>query len=216
MATSVKRAVADRALGPVDHETASQRLSIDLARKAYFPDVNLGVEYIDTAGARMPGMDDSGKDPVMAMVSVNIPLWVEKYAAGVREAEARHWAALRTRTDRENALSGEVKMVLYRYRDAQRKINLYRDTLVPKALESLKATETAFRTGKVTFIDLVDAQRILLEFGLAAERALADQGRQLAQLEMLIGREVPRAAAAPPPDDAGAPTKNKVTEGDVP
>jgi cobalt-zinc-cadmium efflux system outer membrane protein len=196
------------------HEIAGRRKAIDLAKKGYFPDVNLGVDYIDTAGARMPGVDDSGKDPVVAMVSINIPLWVEKYAAGVREAEARHWAALKSRADRENTLSGEVKMVLYRYRDAQRKIGLYRDTLVPKAQESLKATETAFRTGRAAFTDLVDAERILLEFGLASERALADHGQRLAELEMLIGREVPRAAAAPRSGKAGGPTEDGTAEGD--
>ncbi|MFO7919287.1 MAG: TolC family protein, partial [Nioella sp.] len=86
--------------------------------------------------------------PVVVGVSVNLPVWLDKYAAGVREAEARYWAALKARAERENTLSSELKMVLYRFRDAQRKVDLYGDTLVPKAQQSLKATEAAFRAGK--------------------------------------------------------------------
>ncbi|HUU10255.1 MAG TPA: TolC family protein [Phycisphaerae bacterium] len=187
-------------LKALEFEVAGRRKAIDLAKKGYYPDVTLGVDYIDTRDAVMPGVGDSGRDPVVAMLSVNIPLWYEKYAAGVREAEARHWAALKHRLDRENTLGGEVKMVLYRFRDAERKMNLYRDTLLPKARQSLKATEASFRTGQATFTDLVDAERVLLEFSLAYERALADHAQRLAELEMLVGREIPRADAKSPDD----------------
>jgi len=201
-------------LEALDHEVAGSRKAIDLAKKDYYPDVTLGFEYVDTAGAVRPGVGDSGTDPVVATMSVNIPVWAEKYAAGVREAEARHWAALKDKADREHTLSGEVKMVLYRFRDAARKINLYRDTLVPKATESIKATEAAFRTGKATFTDLVDAQRVLLEFALAKERALADHAQRLAELERLVGRTIPRAPAGPAADKPE--TKNRSSEGDKP
>ena len=88
-------------------------------------------------------------------------------------------------------LGAELKLVFYQFRDAERKINLYRDTLVPKATESVKATETSFKAGKGTFLDLIDSQRILLEFGLAYERALASRMQRLGELEMLVGKEIP-------------------------
>ena len=83
-------------------------------------------------------------------------------------------------------------MTAYQFRDAGRKIDLYRDTLLPKASQSLKATEAAYRAGKGSFIDLVDAERIILEFELSYERALTDHGQRLGRLEMLIGRDLPR------------------------
>ena len=45
-------------------------------------------------------------------------------------------------------------------------------------------------TGDVSFLDLVDAQRTLLEFELAKERALADRATTRANLEKIIGREL--------------------------
>ena len=81
-------------------------------------------------------------------------------------------------------------MVLYHFRDAERKIDLYGDALLPKTRESLKVTESGFRSGSGSFTDLIDAQRILLEFALSYERALADRSQSLAKLEMLVGQEI--------------------------
>jgi len=199
-------------LRALEYEIASRDRAIDLAKKAYYPDVTLGADFIDTRDAVMAGTPDSGKDPVVVGVSVNLPIWLEKYAAGVREAEARYWAALKARADRENTLSSELKMVLYRFRDAERKVDLYRDTLVPKAQQSLKATEAAFRAGKATFTDLVDAERVLLEFELSHERALTNHAQRLAELEMLIGRDLPRASGGQPKKSAPAETEPEQDE----
>ncbi|MGB2823257.1 MAG: TolC family protein, partial [Phycisphaerae bacterium] len=186
-----------KALG---HEISESRRRVDLAKKDYFPDVTLGVDYIQTAPSthgRHPA--DDGKDPVIAMVSVNLPIWRDKLAAGLREARHRHIAAVRRRKQKANSLSAELKLVLYRYRDAERKIGLYRDTLLPKARQGFTAAQVAFQAGKASFTDLVDAQRALLEFQLAFERALSNKAQRLAELEMLTGREVPRAATGKPP-----------------
>lgn len=169
-----------------------QQSAVELAGKGYYPDVTLGLDYIDTAGARMPGVRDSGKDPVVAMISVNVPIWREKYRAAEREAKARLRSAQESLLDKENTLESEAKLALYGLRDAERKTVLYRDALIPKATQSLKVTETAYRGGKADFLDVLEAQRLLLEFQLSYERALADHVQRLAELEMLVGKEIPR------------------------
>ncbi|MBE0534230.1 MAG: TolC family protein [Phycisphaerae bacterium] len=185
-------------LEAMDFEIAARQRDIELAKKEYYPDFLLGVSIIDTGEAAMRDVSDSGQDPVLASVSVNIPIWREKYDAGVREARLRHQAARRQRTEMANSLSSQLKMSLYRFRDAERKINLYGSTLVPKAEEALRVTESSYRAGTGMFTDLVDAQRILLEFELDYERALANRAQSLAKLEMLIGQEIGLQGNPPP------------------
>ena len=84
-----------------------------------------------------------------------------------------------------------MKTAFFRFRDAERKIDLYRKTLLPKAGQSLEVTRQAFESGQVNFLDLVDAQRVLLEFRLSLERSLADRAQSLAELERLSGGELP-------------------------
>jgi len=174
-------------LKAMDDETAAMRRAVDLAEKDYYPDFMLGVGYM-----REQMSDDGGRNGVKVMAGITLPIWRQKYAAGVREAEARHRSAVQARADRANTLASMAKETLYQIRDADRKIDLYGSTLVPKAQESFQATETSFRAGTSSFTDLVDAERLELEFRLAHQRALADHAIRLAELESLVGREIPR------------------------
>jgi outer membrane protein TolC len=187
------------------HEVTRAEQAIDLARKDYYPDITVGLDYIDTGPARMAGVPDSGKDPVIASLSINVPIWWSKYAAGVREAESLRMSAIHARRERENMLAAEAQMVLYRLRDADRKIGLYRDTLVPMARQSMQAAEAAFRSNKANFVDLVDAERVLLEFELSHERALADHMQRFAELEMLVGADMAAGPEGQPGQDSAHP-----------
>jgi outer membrane protein TolC len=123
---------------------AREKFSLDLAKKSYFPDITLGVDYIVTGEARMPGVMDSGKDPLIAMLSINLPLWWGRSGASVNEAKARYRSALNQRQNSENELLSRLEMVLYQFREAQRKIGLYQDALLPRAQQALNVTQTAF------------------------------------------------------------------------
>ncbi|MDP6543401.1 MAG: TolC family protein [Phycisphaerae bacterium] len=172
----------------LDRQIAAAKIKIELARKDYYPDVTLGMSYIDTAtstGGRNPSGD--GADPVIAMVSINLPIWREKLDAGLRQAQFRRRAAVQRRAARLNSLQSQVRLIAYRYSDAQRKIGLYRDTLLPKARQAMTATDAAYRGGKGSFLDLIDAQRILLEFEITLHRAVANRAQRLAELEMVTG-----------------------------
>jgi outer membrane protein TolC len=158
--------------------------------------LTLGFGYLVVGEAANPALEDSGKDPMTAMISVNVPLWRGKYAAGTREAEARLSAARLDEGDRILRLEARVKRAAFELRDAGRRVRLYRDTLIPKADQSLRATSTDFEAGRLEFLNVIDAQRVLLEFGLAYERALSDQLSRLAEIEMLVGQRLPRVRGA--------------------
>jgi len=185
-----KLAAENPELQALEIEIGKSRRAIELAKKDYYPDFNFGLNFIDTDTSSVGSPPDDGKDPVIAMISLNLPLWRDKYDAGVREARARYYAARQDKTEKTNSLSSDLKMASYRLRDAERKIDLYGDALLPKARESLKVTESGYLATTGSFTDLIDAQRIFLEFALAYERALADHAQSLAKLEMLVGREI--------------------------
>jgi len=179
-------------LKAIDALTERVDAAVRFAEMESLPDFTLGVEYVDVGDAWMMGVDDSGKDAVAVMVTINLPVWRKKYQAAEEEARIRLHAVKRRRKAEENRLVARVKQVVYDFRDAERKIDLYRDTLVPKAEQALQVTQQAFVAGKADFLDLIEAQRTLLEFKLAYERALVDRAQKLAELEMLVGQEIPR------------------------
>ncbi len=79
-------------------------------------------------------------------------------------------------------------MVLYKLRDAERRIDLYKNGLIPKAQQALQVSLQDLETGLGRYSDVIDAQRMLLEFELAYERAEVDKAQRLAEVERLVGR----------------------------
>jgi len=185
-----------RALG---HELRAAEKNIQLARLARRPDLTFGIEYIETGNASPSGIPGSGDDPLIASVSFNVPLWSARNRALEREARARHRAATQDVGSEQDRLLAELEAELFRARDAERQVTLYRGSLVPKARQSMEATETAFRSGQTGFLDLVDAERLLLDFELNLERARADQAQAIAHLERLVGAPVTEHTT--PPED---------------
>lgn len=178
-------------LKAIEYQAAGAKTEIALAKKNFYPDITLGLEGIDTTNALMPNTPDSGKDPIIASVSINLPVWWNKYRAGEREAADRYKAFLSERINRENGLVADVKWALYKYRDAERKIELYRDTLIPEGNQAFEVSIENYQAGTGTYQNVVDAIRVLLEFELSYERAFSDRAQRLAELEMLVGRTLP-------------------------
>jgi outer membrane protein, heavy metal efflux system len=191
-----------------DYDIRAEEERVKEARKRQYPDVTVGLTLIDTAdqpGAG-PHPREDGHDPVIAGISVNLPIWGGKYSAGVREARARHRAARSARAQDQVRLDADIREALTALHGASRRAGLYGDSLIPQARQSLKATEAAFRAASVGFGELIDAQRTLLEFELVRERARADRAKRVAELEMLVGRPVSVAPLAPA-DGAPSPSQ---------
>lgn len=191
-------------LRALDFEVERSRKAVALARKEFYPDFGVGVGYVATGEARAGIMnpDDSGKDALTAMVSVNLPVWRGRLKAGLEEARATLSATTESRNQKENMLLSQVRLALYRYNDAVRQVRLYGETLIPKAEQALSSAEAGYRAGKVDFVNIIDSERQLLAFHLAYERALADQQQRHAELEMLAGRSL--ATGVLPEDRASA------------
>ncbi len=179
-------------LKSIDFMAAKEQINIKLAKKNYYPDFSIGVDYMITGDARMPGVSDSGKDPVAAMLSLRLPIWFKKNKAGVKEANNRYRAVVNQKKEVENNLLARLEMVFFKYRDAVRKMALYRETLIPRAQQALEVTRSAFEAGKANFTDFIDSQRMLLAFRLEYEEAVTRRVQRLAELEMLIGKELSR------------------------
>lgn len=174
-------------------EVERAELLRDLEKKNGRPDLSLGIDYIRT-GEGMSTAKDRGKDPLVFMATLNLPVWRDKYSAEVRSAAGRVQAASAELRDRENRLLAELESALFQWRESERKQVLYRDNLLPKAEQSFNVTQQSFAAGRSDFLALVDAQRVLLEFELAYEKARADGARNAAAIERLAGRSLPPRA----------------------
>jgi len=187
----------------LDFEVEAAKHRVELAKKNFWPDIGMGVDWIQTDEARTSGVSDSGKDPVVLMFSMNLPIWRESYKAAELQAKANVRKVSHRKTEVENTLLAQAVQVLYGFDDSNRKTRLYGDILVPKAEELLGASEVAYQGGTVDFLSLIDAQRTLLKFQLLYERAVTNNQQKLAELEMLAGTQLPTISPKPEGDSPG-------------
>jgi len=157
-----------------------------LAHRERFPDLTLGLDYIQTGPALDPDLPDSGRDPVIARIGINIPLWQGERAAAEREAASRGAATALTRRDRRGALEADLARQNFRWREARRTEDLYGTSLLPRARQALEAVDASYQAGTAGYLDLLEAQRTLLSFELTHVRARADRLVALARLETLV------------------------------
>lgn len=184
-------------LQAIDYEIEAARSAEKLAKKKSYPNFGVGIGYIDTAHARASGVNDSGKDPIMGMISLTLPIWTDNYKAAQRQARAKLGQKTSEKIQMENTLTAQARQFLYEFEDTERKIELYRDVIVPKAREMLEASQVAYQAGSIDFLSLIDAQRTLLQYELYYERSLAENAQKLAKIEMLAGMQPPKAKSKP-------------------
>ena len=177
-------------LAAKDFEVEQAQSEVELAKRKSYPNIGVGVEWIETGSAAGSGVSGSGEDPLVLMFSMNLPIWTDSYKAAERQAKSKVIKARQERREAENTILARAEQVLYDFEDSDRKIRLYADVLIPKADELLEASEAAYRGGGVDFLSLVDAQRMKLDFQLKYERSVTESQQKLAELEMLVGTEL--------------------------
>jgi len=165
------------------------RKSYQLAKKDYFPDITLGANYFQIDKGPLD-VSDNGQDAFNLVLSFNIPIWQNKLSSQVNSA----LSDMRSRESERQELLNQTE---FEVRDAYAKINtaketmlLYRNALIPQAEQSLKSAEAGYMTGIVSFLDLLDAERILLRSQLAYWRSYADYLKYIADMERAVGAEL--------------------------
>ncbi len=156
----------------------------DLARRQYYPDVTVAVQRFQNFQA---------PDGFGAVMSINLPFsfWTKpKYDAGVQEATAAVAAARADLHTLENLTRFQIRDLLAKVRASWEVAMLYRTTVLPQAEQSVEAARAGYRTGRTSFLDLIEADRAWQDFQLAYYQSLVDREKRLAELEQVVGREL--------------------------
>ncbi len=180
-------------LAAADAEIAARTALIELAEKSFRPDVTLGFSYTavgrrdDAAGRANPPTDDG--DDVFALTgSLNLPVWRRKLEAGVEEAQALRWAAEENKRRILAGIERSIGDLTARMPLLFEHWQLLETVLRVQAREALRSAETAYSTGKLNAVDLLDAEVVLFEVRIATTRTRTDLAVAQAELERAVAR----------------------------
>jgi outer membrane protein TolC len=157
------------------------RTSLSLARSEFLPDFMLQYRW------RKDSMRGNSNDAVLGL---SLPLWFWKPAAMAAQARAEKEAADADLQAAKVGTSSELKAAFIGAQTAGRLAEVYRTSLLPQAREALNVAEAGYQANTIGFLDLLDAQRSLLDSRLEYYRYASEYQRKLAELERVVGQEI--------------------------
>ncbi len=172
----------------IQHDSLSvvqSRVAKSLARRQYWPDFNVSLEYVTSP------LDGFRGWTTVAGISLPFAPWTVKRQRGMVEetvADISMKEAMLNNT--KNMILFAVKDALVKVQTQQRLIDLYRATVLPQAEQSLRATIAAYQTQQTDFLSLLDSYRMLQMFKLEYYEATAMYEMNLAMLERAVGRKL--------------------------
>ncbi|HER43189.1 MAG TPA: TolC family protein [Candidatus Eisenbacteria bacterium] len=170
------------------HRIEQRIHSLSLVRRGYFPDFMVGMTYIDI-GEFPFDVPDSGRDAWNVMIGVRLPLWFGKIRAESRAEQSSIRYLERSRDAEERRVEAEIEDIYNQYRIALGLVTLYRESLVPRAEQSLRASEAGYMTGEIDFLSLLDSERMLLELRISLAERISDVEMRIAELEAAAGHD---------------------------
>lgn len=176
-----------------DAEIAAQSALISLTQKSFRPDITVGLSYTavgrreDAIGRANPPPDDG--DDVLALTgSLNLPVRRRSLEAGVEEAHANRRAAEENKRKILLGIERAVGDLTARMPLLYEHWQLLETVLQVQAKEALRSAETAYSTGKLNAVDLLDAEVVLLEVRVAVARTRTDLAVAQVELERAVAR----------------------------
>jgi len=114
---------------------------------------------------------------------------VTEARAGLRRARA---IARQTRLDR----AAEYVAAVYALRDTERQAALFEQQVLPSAQRVLDTARQSYTAGTGAYLELIEAQRTLLDVRLTLAEARAAREKNLVDLEALAGVDVETITAS--------------------
>ena len=188
----VKRAFAVRQeLEAADARIRRNELGVRLARLGSRPDFTVQASYVTVPKVGGNAASDAGKDAFGVMLNVNLPLFRKRIRAEVQEAMARVEESRYIRENIRDTIAAEVAEAHGRLRHSGRALDVYEQGLIAQAENSVLATLAAYQTGQMDFLDLLDAERMVLRTRLGYVTETANYRKYLSLLERAAGGSLP-------------------------
>lgn len=155
---------------------------LNKSKLEYYPDLMVQLMYKNMTGTT--------KDFWSTMIGVNIPIafWSrDKYSGKIEENEINISSAQDQLNAVKNMAASQVQNAIVQIESNKNLINLYKNTVIPQAQQTLQSTLNEYQTGKTEFLMIIDAYKMVLMAKQDYYMAQMNYMQSQAQLEQAVG-----------------------------
>ena len=155
-----------------------------LNRQEAAPKWGVGLDYIPVSERTDMFPADNGKDIVMPMVSVSVPIFNSKYKSVSRQNELRQQELDAQKAQRLNTLKNLLAEAKQNKNTARINFNTQKQNIA-QAQDAEEILLKSYETGSIDFNDVLDIQELQLEFQLKQLQAVQNYYEQAALINYL-------------------------------
>lgn len=142
-----------------------------LNQKEQKPMIGFGLDYMAVSERPNRSFSDNGKDVVMPMVSLSIPIFNKKYSSKTKQNKLKQEELLFDKQTRQNKLTSMLDVVVNERASAKISFDTY-----TKNLEKVDNAEQillkSYESGTINFNDVLDIQELQLKFQMKQIEAI--------------------------------------------
>jgi outer membrane protein TolC len=134
----------------------------------------------------------ASRNAYMAEMTINLP-WLnrDRHDGEAKQADAATAVTQAELEARTSAVFLEVREAQIATLAAEKRLKVYRDTLMPQAEAAFKASRAAYQNNRAEFLTLIESQNLLLDIQTSYYKASAATDAGVAELERAIGTKIP-------------------------
>jgi outer membrane protein TolC len=157
------------------------------AQKQGLPKVGVGLDYVVVGERTDMALTDNGKDVLMPMVSVSIPLFRKKYDAAEKEAQLMQESFALQKAEMENSLTSGYEMARFQIQQQKQLLSLYQQQ-IQTSQQSLNLLFSSYGNSGKEFEEVLRMQQQLLKYKKMKATAEVQYQTALAKLNYLTAK----------------------------
>lgn len=159
----------------------------EAAIKQGLPQLGIGLDYLMIGQRSDVQIADNGKDALMPMISVSLPIFRKKHKATRKEAQLMQESFTLQKEEAENKLRFSYNLIWFKIQEQLELIKLYQGQ-IKASKQSLNLLSTAYANSGKDFEDVLRMQQQILKYQKMKVTALAEYHIVIAELEYITAK----------------------------
>jgi cobalt-zinc-cadmium efflux system outer membrane protein len=168
--------------------TEASRTRMDLAKKNYYPDLQVGAGY----GFRDGEDPIRGERPDLAslMIRINVPIYFKsKQSKALEQRSSEYFESKFVLNETVRSVQASIARNYARYHATRGQVSLFGTAIIPQAQQTVSAMLSGYQVSQVDFLNVLNAQITLYNAQISYWEAMSNAKRSLANLAASVGSE---------------------------
>jgi outer membrane protein, heavy metal efflux system len=167
-------------LAATQNTIAREKVRVDVARKDFYPDFNIGYMFDRTDPSHFRSYNQ-------ITFGIKIPLHYEKQRSELAQAQAELSRSLNEDEAQSQQIAAELQQQYLIAEQAADVLKIYREGLIPQTRATVQAGLAAYRNNRQDFQSLLTSYLDILRLEQERWQSVADHETALARLEQMTG-----------------------------